>query len=112
MCINVIFPVISVSSTDFIWTLIKGWPLKEGDAYFKVRRVTPMKFQNFAVLCFQIMINNYHSDIYIVFYIPELLAIFIVLLFLYLLYILYFVDLPLVFWFTVRRGWHKLFKMQ
>lgn len=97
MCINIIFPVISVSSTDFIWTLIKGWPLKEGDAYFKVRRATPMKFQNFAVLCFQIMINNYHSDIYIVFYIPELLAIFIVLLFLYLLYILYFVDLPLVF---------------
>ena len=68
MCINIIFPVISVSSTDFIWTLIKGWPLKEGDAYFKVRRVTPMKFQNFAVLCFQIMINNYHSDIYSLLY--------------------------------------------
>lgn len=35
--------------------------------------------------------------IYIVFYIPELVAIFIVLLFLYLLYILYFIDSPLVY---------------
>ena len=36
--------------------------LKEGGAYFKVRGIILMKFQNFIIFSFQITINNYHFE--------------------------------------------------
>ena len=43
--------------------LIGGRRLKEGGAYFKVRGVIHMKFQNIVIFSFQITINNYRYDI-------------------------------------------------
>ena len=43
--------------------LIERRRLKEGGTYFKVRGVVPVKFQNFAILFFQITKNNNHYDI-------------------------------------------------
>ena len=37
--------------------------LKEWEAYFKVRGVIPMKFQNFVNFSFQIALKNYPYDI-------------------------------------------------
>ena len=38
--------------------LTGGWHLNEGDAYFKVKEIIHMKFQNFVIFSFQITINN------------------------------------------------------
>lgn len=41
-------------------TLIGALLLKEGDAYFKLRGIIHLKFQNFIVFSFKITLNNYH----------------------------------------------------
>ena len=43
--------------------LIAGQCLKEGDPYFKVREIIPMKFQSSIMFYSQITLNNYHYDI-------------------------------------------------
>ena len=55
-------------------SVIKGYYLKEGGAYFPKRRVIHMKFENFGTFSFQINVNNNHYDI-LDLYIPELLVI-------------------------------------
>ena len=39
--------------------LARGLRLKEGGAYFKVKGIITMKFQNFVIFSFQITMNNY-----------------------------------------------------
>ena len=69
MFYHITFPLISATGTYFIFKLrlaafIGGRRLKEGDVYFKVRRVIHLKIQNFVIASFQITINIYHCDIY------------------------------------------------
>ena len=58
-------------------TLIGGRYLKEEGAYFKVRGFIAMKFKNFVIFPFLLIMNNYDCDIYILFDIPELPVVFI-----------------------------------
>lgn len=43
--------------------LIGGRRLQEGGAYFKVREIIHIKFQNLVILSFKTTINNYYYDI-------------------------------------------------
>ena len=65
---NNVFSLISASGACLISklkgaALIGGWRLKEGGANFKIQDIIHMKFQNIAILSFQITIYNNRNDI-------------------------------------------------
>ena len=68
----------------YLLTALPGrrW-LKEGGASFKVKTVFHMKFQNLANVPFQIILYKQRPLLYVVLYVPELLVISIVSLFVY-----------------------------
>ena len=43
---------------------IRGAALKEPGAFFKVRGIKHLKFQNLVIFSFQITLTNYHYDIW------------------------------------------------
>ena len=63
--------------------LIGGQYFKEGVAYFKVRRVIYMRFQNIFIVSCQMIVIAIIMIYSTVLYIPKLRVVFIILLFVY-----------------------------